>query len=148
MKIRRANIDDITQLLPLMKQLGYPENLEIMRKRFEIFLNFNGYGVAVAEQHNKIVGWIAWSKTMEFVSSKVRIRIEGLVVDEKHRRQKIGKKLVFYVEEFATQFNPCIIELTSGIRREKDGTHAFYKSIGYYNDDYMAKLYLRKEISV
>lgn len=51
-----------------------------------------------------------------------------------------------FVEEFANDFNPYIIELTSGIRRAKDGTHAFYHAPGYQDEGYMAKFYLRKEI--
>jgi len=50
------------------------------------------------------------------------------------------------MEELAKQSSPCIIDLTSGLRRKKDGTHEFYKSLGYQNKGYMAKLYLRKEI--
>jgi len=51
------------------------------------------------------------------------------------------------VEEFAQQISPCIIDLTSGLRRAKDGSHDFYKSLGFNNEGYMSKLYLRKEIS-
>ncbi|STX83883.1 acetyltransferase [Legionella donaldsonii] len=48
------------------------------------------------------------------------------------------------VEEFARKFSPCIIDLTSGLRRAKEGSHDFYKSLGYQNEGHMAKLYLRK----
>jgi hypothetical protein len=39
-----------------------------------------------------------------------------------------------------------IIDLTSGLRRAKAGSHEFYKNLGYKNEGYMAKLYLRKEL--
>lgn len=42
--------------------------------------------------------------------------------------------------------NKIIIDLTSGIRRANEGTHQFYNNLGYKNDGYMAKLYLRKEL--
>ena len=67
MIIRKANIEDIPQLIPLMAQLGYPPELEFMQNRFADFISNNGYGVAVAEQDNKIVGWIAWSKSILFI---------------------------------------------------------------------------------
>jgi hypothetical protein len=51
-----------------------------------------------------------------------------------------------YVEEYAKKYSPAIIDLTSGLRRSKDGSHEFYKSLGYNNEGYMAKLYLRKEV--
>ncbi len=51
-----------------------------------------------------------------------------------------------FVEKIAKKYSPVIIDLTSGLRRAKDGSHEFYKSIGYQNEGHMAKLYLRKEI--
>ena len=51
-----------------------------------------------------------------------------------------------FVEDIAQQDSPAIIDLTSGLRRAQDGTHEFYKRIGYQNEGPMAKLYLRKEL--
>ncbi|HHF7373672.1 TPA: GNAT family N-acetyltransferase [Legionella bozemanae] len=102
------------------------------------------YGVLLAEIAGKVVGWIAWSKSYLFVSETTRFHIEGLVVDQGYRNQGIGKKLMITVEEFARKFSPCIIDLTSGLRRAKEGSHDFYKSLGYQNEGHMAKLYLRK----
>jgi len=45
----------------------------------------------------------------------------------------------------AKKLSPCVVDLTSGFRRKKDGSHEFYKALGYANEGYMAKLYLRKE---
>ena len=143
--VRKANVNDVPQLIPLIAQLGYPPELEFMRNRFESFISNDGYGVAVAEQSDKIVGWIAWSKSMLFVLPKVRLRIEGIVIDNGYRRQGIGKKLMHFVEDIAKKISPCVIDLTSGLRRKKDGSHEFYKALGYANEGYMAKLYLRKE---
>jgi len=51
-----------------------------------------------------------------------------------------------FVEGIAQQHSPAIIDLTSGLRRVQDGTHEFYKRIGYKNEGPMAKFYLRKEL--
>ncbi len=83
---------------------------------------------------------------MLFVSDKVRFHIEALIVEPNYRGQQIGKKLMNYLEELAGKYNPVIIDLTSGYRRAKDGTHAFYEKLGYHNSGEMAKLYLRKEL--
>lgn len=133
------------QMLPLISQLGYPSKLKDMQKRFTEFLSYDGYGVVVAEQNDKIIGWVAWSKSILFVLSKIRLRIEGIVVDSKYRGRGIGKQLMKFVENVAKTLSPCVIDLTSGLRREKDGSHEFYKALGYKNEGYMAKLYLRKE---
>jgi len=100
----------------------------------------------VAEYNSEIAGWIAWSKTYLFVNDKVRFHIEGLVVDEKYQGRGIGKKLMKFVEDMASAHAPCIIDLKSGLRRAKAGTHDFYKTLGYINEGEMAKLYLRKEL--
>ncbi|XVN42358.1 MAG: hypothetical protein RCG15_06990 [Candidatus Rickettsia vulgarisii] len=51
-----------------------------------------------------------------------------------------------FVEEIARKNRPAIIDLTSGLRRKEEGSHEFYKCLGYKNEGSMAKLYLRKEI--
>jgi N-acetylglutamate synthase-like GNAT family acetyltransferase len=144
--IRKAKEEDVPLLLPLLEQLGYPHVLKDLQKRFELFAAQEGYGVAVAEQEGKIIGWVAWSRSFAFVVPKVRFHIEGLVVDISYRTQGVGKQLMTYVEDVAKQHRPCIIDLTSGKRRAKDGSHEFYKALGYQNEGYMAKAYLRKEI--
>lgn len=52
--------------------------------------------------------------------------------------------LMLFVEAFAEQFSPVIIDLTSGARRAADGSHEFYKNLGYANEGPKAKLYFRK----
>lgn len=144
--IRLAENGDIQKILQLSTQLGYPQNSEDFPRHFEIFNQQEGYGVAVAEHLGFVVGWVAWSKSLVFIMDKVRIHIEGLIVDKKHRGLGIGQMLMKFVEDFAQRFGPYIIDLTSGLRRSKDGTHEFYKALGYRNEGEMAKLYLRKEV--
>jgi GNAT superfamily N-acetyltransferase len=144
--IRHATESDIPGLLPLLVELGYPATLEELAARFKSFLQNSGYGVAVGEQGETITGFVAWSKSKVFISNAVRFHIEGLVVASDYRGKGIGKKLMEFVEEIAQENRPSIIDLTSGLRREKDGTHEFYKGLGYKNEGHMAKLYLRKEL--
>ena len=145
-KIRPASLNDISALLPLFAELGYPTSLEDLIARFKRFLQNSGYGVAVCEQEGQVMGWVAWSKSDLFILDKVRFHIEGLVVASEYRGKGIGKKLMEFVEEIAKKYSPAIIDLTSGLRRAGDGSHEFYKSLGYKNEGYMAKLYLRKEL--
>lgn len=96
--------------------------------------------------NNKIVGFVAFSRSHLLVSDAVRIHIEGIAVDKMYRDQNIGKLLMEFVENYARQFSPAIIDLTSSLRRASEGTHEFYKKLGYKNEGLMAKLYLRKEL--
>lgn len=144
--IRNAALNDMPGLLPLLAQLGYPCILEDLEARFIKFLDNPCYGVAVCEINSDIVGMIAWSKSDLFVLDKVRFHIEGLIVQTSHRGMGVGKKLIKFLEEIAKQHAPAIVDLTSGVRRDKDGSHAFYNRLGYQNEGHMAKLYLRKEL--
>ena len=144
--IRNATIDDTPRLLPLLSELGYPATLEDLKRRFLKFVKNPGYGVAVCEMNEEITGFIAWTTTDRLISDATRFSIVGIVVSTNHRNMGIGKKLMAFVEAIAKQHSPAIIDLTSGLRRAQDGTHEFYKRIGYKNEGHMAKLYLRKEL--
>jgi GNAT superfamily N-acetyltransferase len=144
--IRHANINDIPEISPLLAQLGYPCDLKDLRARFKRFIQNPGYGVVVACLDERLVGWVAWSKSELLILDKTRFNIEGLVVDEKFRGQGIGKKLMDFVEDFVREYTPSVIDVTSGVRRAKDGTHEFYKKLGYSHDGPKAKIFFRKEI--
>jgi GNAT superfamily N-acetyltransferase len=144
--IRKATLSDIEELLPLLDQLGYSTTKEELAKRFNYFCSIDGYGVAVACNIDQIVGFVAWSKSKLFVYDSIRIHIEGLVVDKEYRGKTVGKKLMLFFEDYARSCGPAIIDLTSGLRRAKDGSHQFYDNLGYKNEGLMAKLYLRKEV--
>jgi histone acetyltransferase (RNA polymerase elongator complex component) len=53
---------------------------------------------------------------------------------------------MLHAEQFAKDHHGKVMDLTSGLRRAKDGSHDFYKSLGYKNHGYFEKLYLRKEL--
>ncbi|AIK97086.1 GNAT family N-acetyltransferase [Candidatus Odyssella acanthamoebae] len=146
--LRPATITDIPDLLPLIDQLGYPTTEEELATRFSEFVALEGYGVVVACHQNRVIGFIAWSLSRVFVASKLRYHIEALIIDEAYRGQGIGKHLMTHFEALVVSCGkPVLIDLTSGYRRAAEGTHDFYKALGYKNEGPMAKLYLRKEIS-
>lgn len=144
--IRPCTINDIPHLLDLMAELECPTTHNELTDRFKKFTSLPGYGVLVAVLKNSIIGLIAWSQTILFVDDKMRFHVEALVVNKKYRGKGIGKKLILSLEKIAQQHVPSIIDLTSGVRRAPEGTHAFYNRLGYKNDGPMAKIYLRKEI--
>lgn len=143
--IRPHKHSDIPLLSSLMEEMGYPTSPLEIDLRIKKFLKNEGYGLLIATLSGEVVGFIAWSQSMLFVSNKTRLRIEGLVVHHTHRNKGIGKKLIEAIEKIARETTPAIIELTSGLRRGKK-VHDFYRNLGYHNEDSMSKLYLRKEI--
>ncbi len=147
-EIRKATSSDVELLLPMLELFGFPTEHHILKDHLKKFTSENGNGVVVAIYKDAIVGFIAWSKSLLFVSKAVRFRIEGLYVDEKYRRLKIGKKLLEHVEEVAKSCSPAIMDLICGKRREKEGAHEFYKSLGYKKEGDIEKVYFRKEFSI
>lgn len=147
MIIRESKETDIKNILPLMEQLGYPSEIAQLTARFSNFINIPGYGVAIAMSNDNVIGLIAWSKSSLFVKDGSRIHIEALVVDKEYRRLGVGQALIKYLEKHIKKDkNICHIDLTSGTRRAVDGSHDFYDKLGYKNDGYMSKVYLRKEL--
>ncbi|MFN7710380.1 MAG: GNAT family N-acetyltransferase [Holosporales bacterium] len=144
--IRPAQQADAKSLVPLCAQLGYPLSYEEVCHNLSIYLGRSHYGVAVALVDERIVGWIAWTQIRRFISNKWLFHIEGLVVDTAYRGRGVGKKLLKHVEGLAESCAPALVDLTSGVRRASEGTHAFYQRLGYGNEGPYAKLYFRKEI--
>ena len=129
MLIRKAHLNDLLLVMPLMEQLGYPQDFDEFQKKFELYLNDGHYGIAVAESEHKIVGLVAYVCYDLFVTSKKRFRIEGLIVDQAFRGKGVGKALMEYVENLAKEQGSSVIDLTSGTRRKDSGSHIFYEKL-------------------
>jgi GNAT superfamily N-acetyltransferase len=146
LELRHCTIEDIAALLPLMEQFGRPATKDVLSSRFQSFIQNIGYGVVVACINNQPIGLVAWSKSQFFIYDKMRFYIEILVVDERYRRAGVGTKLIEFVEDCARATGSSVVDLTSSVRREKDGTHAFYRKLGYKNEGEREKRYFRKEL--
>lgn len=146
MTIRSALLTDLTRIKILIQELGYEVSKNTLMQRYETFLSNPGYGISVIEFEDLIVGFVAWSKSMVFLTGATRFHVEALIIDSKYQGKGLGKKLLSFVETIAKSYTPSIVDLTSGKRRAKEGTHDFYKKCGYQNEGFLAKIYLKKEI--
>ena len=144
--IRLICKQDSHQMLSLLEQLGYPQTLEIIQTQIQAYSEQTNHIAFVAEKDNKLVGFIALGWLIFLHAPGRTCRILGLVVDEQYRNMGIGTLLLMHAEKWATEEKCKIIDLTSGLRRTKDGSHKFYQSLGYHNDGDYAKVYLRKEL--
>lgn len=145
MSIRFIKDVDFKIIHKLISELGYQRDILEFKKNFQRFCEDTNNKIAVYELDQKIIGLIAWSKSYLLVNDKTKFSIQAIIVDKEYQGKNIGKELMYFLENFATTYRPVIIDLLTGIRREKDGTHKFYDKLGYKNDGYMAKKYLRKE---
>ena len=145
-QLREATLDDISQLIILMEKNGYPQTEEGIRSQIKTYLNESRHHILVAIRGKRIVGFIAFVIYDLFVSEGKRCRIEGLVVDAKQPDLGVKRRLMQAAEASAKEHNGKVIDLIDGFCRTKDGSHDFYKFLGYNSNGSMANVYLRKEL--
>lgn len=145
--IRSIQYSDASEVRKLLEQLGYPLSEQEVSQCIEAYsvppLYAFGY-----EQNRAVIGVIAIASYPLFLSPFKRTRIEAFVVDENFRGQGIGTRLLQYVEQFAAIQYSMVIDLTSSISRKENGTHDFYRHLGYENKGKEEKVYLRKNLDI
>jgi GNAT superfamily N-acetyltransferase len=75
-----------------------------------------------------VVGWVAVSERRALLSSR-RADIEGLVVEDEYRGNRIGEMLVDAAEAWARRRGCTALRLLSNVVRER--AHEFYRRLGY-----------------
>jgi len=89
--------------------------------------------IAVYEDENtkKVIGFVH-AQVYESVYSDTGLNILGLAVDPDFRGNGVGKKLMGYIEKYATDNGISFIRLNSANHRVE--AHKFYENIGYKCD--------------
>jgi len=126
--------------LPLMQQLGrdIPSDTTHYLSQLRTLID-DGYHITGAFKEKKCVGCISY-RFQKNLWLKEYLYIEDLVIDEKHRSQKIGKQLNDWLEKEAKQKSYYYLTLASGMHRPD--AHRFYEREGYQK-----ALYFWKNIS-
>ena len=88
--------------------------------------------VIVAETAGEIVGLIAVTTRRQFHRAGRVISVDTLVVDERHRSQGVGEKLVGVAFAAAKRSRAQTIELASHLRRVD--ARRFYERLGFEVD--------------
>lgn len=145
-RIRKASPKDASDLLILMESLGYPKGDENMKTRIQAYSYGSNNQIFVAERAHKVVGFVAFIFYDLFASEGKRCRIEELVVETTPSDLSVKRKLVQAVEDFAKDNNGKIVDLTSGLYFSEEGSHDFYKFLGYKNDNTREQMYFKKEL--
>lgn len=135
---------DAKDLLPLVNQLGYPTTEENLIARIALYQQSLQDQSWIAIEDGEIIGCIALHIYDLFHSTERYARIISLIVKDTHRRQGIGKRLLRKAERYAISQNCSMLELSSSLKRTKQGTHHFYEALGYKNEGEYETHYLRK----
>ena len=108
--------------------LGYDFALEATRSRLEAILATAGNRLFVAEADSLVVGYVHAAEYECTYTNSLK-NILALAVDENHRGQGIGHRLLHKVESWAEETGSSGVRLVSGFDRE--GAHRFYLACGY-----------------
>lgn len=126
--IRSAMVKDARAVADLAGQLGYPTPADDVRKRLEPILADRGQAFIVAEVGDEVVGWIHVHVT-RLVESAPFAELGGFIVDQEHRGQGVGRRLMAAAEEWIRAQG--IPKLRVRTRSDRDDAHAFYEAQGY-----------------
>ncbi len=135
-KIRELNNNDISGLVDLMSDLGYPSTYESLIKRFKNISKDNTYHTYVAVMNDQIVGFIGFRETYLYEDDGLMVQILVLVTKKEFQGQGIGRSLVSFVEKWSIDNGVKIISLTSGNRSERKKAYEFYKHLGFEINGY------------
>jgi GNAT superfamily N-acetyltransferase len=98
----------------------------------------------VAEMDGRVVGalQITFTPSISFQGGK-RATVESVRVDEKHRGQGIGRRLMLWAIERAKAENCFVMQLTTNADRRE--AHRFYERLGFKGSHLGMKLGLRQK---
>lgn len=129
--IRTLQKQDYAILTSLIKELGYPINLDEVEKQYEAINLHPDYETLVIEKNNIVVGFAGLCKAYFFEATGTYARILAFVVSESVRKQGIGTKLLDACEQWAIEQGCNYLTLNSGNRVERQAAHRFYTENGY-----------------
>ncbi|MBD7911860.1 GNAT family N-acetyltransferase [Clostridium cibarium] len=130
--INKICTKDITELADLYKELLYVEaNLEKMKKTFHWIDSNNNYILLGAkDDDNNLVGSVLGVICQDIIGScRPFMVIENLIVKNNYRRLGIGKSLIDYLENYASELNCSYTMLVSSSYRKS--AYKFYQASGY-----------------
>jgi GNAT superfamily N-acetyltransferase len=128
--IRPPRSEDAPAIADLLGQLGYPASPADVLAR-----------VAALGRHPDVVFFVAASEAdspiglatgyvIPVVHNDDPVAVlSALVVDEKHRRSGVGRRLVEAVHTWARQRDAYRVTVSTGLARA--GAHGFYERLGY-----------------
>lgn len=135
--IRELRTDDLPWLARLYKQFwGDNSDMERMRSNFESLRRTPGYLFLVAESRGRLVGTVRGVVCASLYGDcRPFMVVDDVIVDVNWRRQGIGSRLLWSLEQRAI-VSDCEY-ITFVTERERTGAQRFYSSMGYALDAYV-----------
>jgi GNAT superfamily N-acetyltransferase len=115
-----------------------------MKKNIQLYSASSHQKAWIAILENQIIGCVAIGIIDHFHEPCSVLRVIAMIVDQDHRRNGIGKRLMSVAEEYAHTMNCSYIELSSSTYRKKLGSHDFYRTLGYEELNEQKKFFGKK----
>jgi GNAT superfamily N-acetyltransferase len=129
--IRTAEIKDAERIAILADQLGYSVTNQQAKERIDKIQNNGNHVLYVASLDNgDVIGWVH-AYICDSIVIQTPALLLGLVVDQDHRHQGVGRLLMEKIENWAAKSGAEGVLLRSNIKRKE--AHLFYEKIGYTN---------------
>ena len=125
--VREYKKSDFTGLIELLANV-YGSEIE-QDKLENIYLSEKRKILVAVDENNTVAGCAFLEKREDFIRPERVLFISYVAVDEKIRKQGIGKKIFEEIEKIAQKEKCSAIELTSANYRT--GAHAFYASLRF-----------------
>ncbi len=128
--VRDATPDDFNRCFPLLEQLYHGDVGCNFNEVFNKLARSKRSSVLMAEQRGKTLGVLIGSYYLDIDWEGNVAKIQALIVEEKHRKKGIGKKLVQHFIQKAKQ-NGCRA-VRSRINRENKNACLFHEKLGFW----------------
>ena len=128
--VRNATPDDFDRCFPLLEQLYHGDIGSNFKEAFNKFARGKGSCIVIAEQHGKTLGVLIGSYYLDIDWEGKVAKIQALIVEEKHRKEGIGKKLVQRFIEKAKQDGCRAVR--SRVNRKNKNACLFHEKLGFW----------------
>lgn len=126
--VRPATLDDAEAIIDLTRQLGYHLPDPQIVGNLEAMLNDDRRVVLVVEIESRVVGWCTVFTDVAITEPPYAL-LSGMVIDETHRGNGLGRELLLAAEAWARDRGLTRIRLRTNLVRA--GAQAFYERCGY-----------------
>ena len=127
--LRAPRPEDAERLAQLCGQLGYPVSPEALSQRLDAIEASDDHVVYVAAlPGGQVIGWVQVCARRLLVAGRLA-EIEGVVVDQQHRRHGVGQRLMARAEDWARAQGCEAVQVRSNVVRQE--APRFYPALGY-----------------
>lgn len=130
-EIRPYVSTDVTDLMQLMTDLGYPSTVEDMKIRMELIESNPYYSTFVAIMGEQVVGMIGVRLQITYTNNNLKTQISSLVIKQEYQGKGIGSALIQHVKKWSKNKGSDFLYLMSGMREEREEAHKFYQKLGF-----------------